>query len=893
MARGSDIDFAKLGLIFNFTKKEDIYAAIREVALLKELGINKRLAHVMYERRFLTVEQIQSILWVLLKVGRIRRFPARIVYEFSQEEDKKFLAQVKTPFNEILAQVDLNLSKSGAKKEEKKQFPLEALIFCQDIQKKLKQKNFDRSLLSILSARGYLTEEYRNLIPDIQEKKTIISSPKHVKEEGFGDRCEVFLFNALLTIKGIDVSSEKKSEAFSLWEKIHGKMDIRYGEVLYYLGCSNKNDLNQVGIVLRELTGINQTPRLEFLDQKASSYALKHEKYKENYPEIFTLAEELSNMGFQKLGVGNVLLHQELLDTEEFKQEKQADTRANITQKEFQEATQFLRKSEKRKLVRSFIPFSFRDLEKEFEKLYLEERLAARKYRPKHAGSIVEEWAQTEILSFKEMESTESTPLPRDAKPHHRVQVKSPLLKPEDAGGEGTDYIHLPLEGAEEIISEPTEYISIEGAGSEKLKFLSERVEDTMIERGSVKLLLWTTFVMAMGISIVMPNLKILLGNTDKLPIYSGLSIFIMCVPGILLSSYFGKMADRGKVHVLISVGLFIHGIGTWLLVYGLDIYTHLLIRVFQAVGLTAISIGLEFCIGRWFGVAERGRMLGLFAVFGGLGSTCGYLLCPIFEGLESTFSFIEPDKVGFTLASFLSMVLCLVTIFYAHGAKVSAVIDEDAEEEEFDWENSPIPKIPLFAVALYGIVEMGLLVVFLPTFNQKISNLPVTEDTLVLWLGLGSLVSGYVFGRLSDKIGPLPILRVLTFLAIVSLFLVPHNMTNISTIQLIFFFIGISIGAIHPLGFSWVLEVMDDERHFGAAAGAFTLFLNLGAMFGCIFCGVAFYFLDLSYFFLLLTLIFIAYFYFLLLVPLNANNDDAMVGGLLRFLNTSGSDHL
>ena len=46
MARSRDIEFARMALIFDFVKRDQVYEAIRELALLQELEINKNIDHI-------------------------------------------------------------------------------------------------------------------------------------------------------------------------------------------------------------------------------------------------------------------------------------------------------------------------------------------------------------------------------------------------------------------------------------------------------------------------------------------------------------------------------------------------------------------------------------------------------------------------------------------------------------------------------------------------------------------------------------------------------------------------------------------------------------------------------------------------------------------------------
>ena len=42
------------------------------------------------------------------------------------------------------------------------------------------------------------------------------------------------------------------------------------------------------------------------------------------------------------------------------------------------------------------------------------------------------------------------------------------------------------------------------------------------------------------------------------------------------------------------------------------NLYLHLVVKFVQAIGLVAAGVATEFFVSRWYGIGERGKMLGI-----------------------------------------------------------------------------------------------------------------------------------------------------------------------------------------------------------------------------------------------------------------------------------------
>lgn len=881
MSRGSDIDFAKFSLLFGFAQKEEICSAIREVALLQELGINKRLPHIMYERKMLSAEQIQAIFWGLYYSKRIHRYPTRIVYEFTQEDDQIFTQKASVPINDLIDEI-------RKKDKQESTFPQEFLIYCQDIQNTLAKKGFHRSLLSILNTKGYLTAPYKNFIPDIESKRVILSSPRQVKEAHFRRKCEQVLYAALAK-KKFKLKDEEALHALDVWNQtLKFGIDFKYSEILFFLGYAKRTEVHSVGMVLEYITAINQNPNVKFIDSRARLFSIQNPEYETKYPKEYELAEKLRKLGLVKIDGSNILLYKKIIDHDDLPSDQSTASidlafvsgtdRGLFTHQKLLSIGMKSEKERRKNLFRSMFPYSLSNLGREFEQVYVDERVAIRKSPVHEADEIVQEWAQTQILSLQdETYQTEVVPLPSEPPTSKRRPVEPEIEK--------TEYISLPQQG-DQAPGAQTEYFSLAQATNE-LKILSAKIEQNVAEIRSTKLLFWTIFCLYAGAAVILSELdKIFVGETDNLPLFSGLSTFIMCFPAIIWGSYMGKLADRGSAHRLILGGFIVHLSCMPFLPFCSNIYAHLAVKFVQAIGLVAAGIGTEFCVSRWYGIGERGKMLGIASITATAAAAIGFILPAFFEGIQ--IPGVSDRLAPVFTASILWMVVSFITLPFSYKyIRLGAATTEDSEEE-LPAEKLAVSRVPLFASMIYGIFQMGVFIVFLPTFEQKMGDNPspyLSEDYLASVLALGAVISSYVFGSISDRIGPLKILRSLTLLAIVCCILLPYYI-RLEYALLIFFVLGLVEGGLHPLGFSWLLETIDDEQYYGAATGAYTLYNSAGAMFGCLFCGIIFKYASISTFFLVLTIIFIIYLYLLLISRTReAPFAKRQVRGVLRLL--------
>lgn len=923
MARNSDIEFGKLALVLGFTNKENVYAGIRETALLQELGIQKRLSHIMYERNYLTPVQIQSILWALYRRRQIQRFPARVVYEFTAQDDSEFLGKVAMPLDQTLA----TWKSSGEfrkalpeQTQEKKPFPQDVLIYCMELQKQLKQKGFPRTLLSILNAKGYLQDEYRDLVPDIRQKKKILSSPIQAKSPLLRRLWETVLFSAWAVHKN-KLTEEQVEIARKIWGQLleQFKLPLKFSEVMGYLGYMGKGDLTKLGVFVAEFANLDQIPRFHMFDLTEEERSFIHShlrqqaKYQKVYRNCLGFAEQIREIGLT-IPPEELLIHKQYITRAGLQEARQKIDKTTgafelMSTAEYKMAQDLslrfagkkhisFSKRQQKELATKMIPFSLESLEKEFESQYLEEKKAARERRPEQdIQNIIEELSHTQLMAFQEIafSPTEDSPLKGS---QIRAHWKPPKTAQDMTAKEHTEYISLdseqetPPDGAAALPPqsqemEQTGYIAIDASASEIKQLSHDIVKNLETQRFSATMLI-SLFIVAAGVAIIESRFKEIFGShipAKTLALYTGGSMFMVFIPSLFIGDWLGRQSDRGHVHRLYLYGFLIFALSLLVLPLCRDIYSHCATRFVQGIGLAAIFVAAEYCIGRWYGPLERGQTMGLAMMIFSTGFCLGFLLPNMFEPIA---------RVSGISALFLGSVFwCIVVLLlipWTYRIHLPPPVGEDIEEETGE---EMLSKRPLIAAAIYGITEMGLFAVFFPAYPEVVplgGEEGIDAHVLVLVISIGVFVSSYFLGWLSDRMGAVPVLTFLALVAVASFCILPFS--NKSLTHVLCFALGVVIGGLAPLGFSWLLEVTDNERYIGAASGAFSKYQGAGSMFGCIVCAMTLFFVGVLGFLFSLSLIFIVYFYLLVTSvqpERNAIGEPRRLRGLLSLLEPRG----
>ena len=334
------------------------------------------------------------------------------------------------------------------------------------------------------------------------------------------------------------------------------------------------------------------------------------------------------------------------------------------------------------------------------------------------------------------------------------------------------------------------------------------------------------------GQGIVSPKLPQLIHGTESLTLISGLSGTLFYL-GIFISTFFyGRMADRGKFHLLMTWGLLCYVVSLVGLAFSRSPASLLLVRLFEGLALSALFTAADFALGRLSPILERARWLSFYGIALSLGLMLGPLLCLASSRAPRYFpispGFAAEILLPFGLVSGAALILAAV----APRFRIAAVRGALAKPAS--------PNRGALAVgAAYGGMEAAIVAVFPILAMGTLNVLP--EYCLLTMIGFAGTTS-FFWGWAADYFGPKRIAHVLLTILVLgpltlfsATFLAAPTFIAYSSSALF----GLLAGGLYPVGFAWLLESYQ-ELEYGFASGSFTRAYSLGSLIGPTLAGVA-----------------------------------------------------
>ena len=321
-----------------------------------------------------------------------------------------------------------------------------------------------------------------------------------------------------------------------------------------------------------------------------------------------------------------------------------------------------------------------------------------------------------------------------------------------------------------------------------------------------------------MGQGVVAPNLSMLLKNSKVALADSGIGAGLLYL-GIFLSTYlYGKMADRGKVHLLFAAGLLVYSITLFLLgIAGGSSAAFFLIRFVEGLAISAVFVAGDFVLGRLSKEHERARWLSYY----GVALSIGLLVGPALSLFAAKiFNHRSP-------AITLGLVAGGAVLLAGASFRVRVESLRDVDSSSIKW-----PTGPLVSGASYGFMEAGVVAVF-PILAA--TDLSVTPEYCLIAIIISAALSSIVFGELAERVDSSVLVRLLLLgmsAGFLALTLILHRVSPVTWAYSAGAFIGILAGGLYPLGFDWLLKRVPASE-YGNASGAFARAYGLGSLLG------------------------------------------------------------
>ncbi|MHC1783860.1 MAG: nitrate/nitrite transporter [Anaerolineaceae bacterium] len=322
----------------------------------------------------------------------------------------------------------------------------------------------------------------------------------------------------------------------------------------------------------------------------------------------------------------------------------------------------------------------------------------------------------------------------------------------------------------------------------------------------------------------------------------AGLLMSIFAITGLVLALPAGIILHRWGLRAtgLLAVGVMAGG--AVLGAIAGDIFSLLLSRLVEGVGMGLIAVVGPAVITLWFPPRKRGLPMGIWATWVPLGSLIIYNLAPLVNNLAG-WKMVWWMTAGFTLLIFI-----LFWLFFRLPGEENKGVGEGKEEEKDSQlvsfrEALSSREIWLLALSFgcYNFVVIGVIATYYPTFLKTVQNFSLVEASYVTSIKMAvCIILAPLIGWFLDKIGSPKKTIMAAFFSLVFVMLFTFNLTGwqVSALMVV---LGLIAAAIAPATFSSVPVVTRPGRPIGITIAVLMIGQNLGQLLGpLVFGGLA-----------------------------------------------------
>jgi len=316
-----------------------------------------------------------------------------------------------------------------------------------------------------------------------------------------------------------------------------------------------------------------------------------------------------------------------------------------------------------------------------------------------------------------------------------------------------------------------------------------------------------------------LPNYLTSLGGAD----YKGLIIALFTLMAGLSRPFSGKLTDHiGRIPVMIFgtlvcvvCSLFypvVSGVGAFLLLR----FFHGFSTGFKPTATTAFVADIS-------PIHRRGEAMGMLGISMNLGAS---ISPPIGSWVAIHYSL----NAMFYLSSFMALISILILLnlkeTLEQPQKFTIATLKLKKDEWIDWKAIPPSIVILLAYFSYGII-----LTITPDQSEFVGM--SNKGFFFTSITLASMASRVFAGKISDRLGRIPVLKVGSFFIAASLmvFAIAETPTMVLIASAC---LGFSSGIVAPAAFAWTVDRAKDEERGKALATAY-IFLEIGIGMGAI----------------------------------------------------------
>jgi len=319
-----------------------------------------------------------------------------------------------------------------------------------------------------------------------------------------------------------------------------------------------------------------------------------------------------------------------------------------------------------------------------------------------------------------------------------------------------------------------------------------------------------------------LPSFLTQLGGAD----YKGLIISLFTVTAMLSRPFSGKLSDKiGRVPVMMF-GAVVCVVCSLFYPLLTTINTFFLLRLVHGFSTGFTPTGQAAYLSDIIPSHRRGEAMGYLGTASGLGMACG----PAIGGLVS-------NQFGLSIVFYLSSFFALLSVIILWGTHETL-----KDKKRFSVSMLKIQRKDLFEPLVWEpCLVMGLATYAYGTMFTLLPDLGVymgiqNKGLLFTWFTIASLVVRLMGGKVSDRFGRVPVLRVSVFFIVVAMIIIGLAKDQWWVIAGIVLY-GFAHGTTSPALLAWATD-LSDEHHKGRGVASLYIFMELGIGMGAFLSG-------------------------------------------------------
>ncbi len=311
---------------------------------------------------------------------------------------------------------------------------------------------------------------------------------------------------------------------------------------------------------------------------------------------------------------------------------------------------------------------------------------------------------------------------------------------------------------------------------------------------------------------------------------YKGLIISLFTLSAALSRPFSGKLADTiGRIPVMVFGAGVCFVIGFLYPMMG-TVVGFFILRFFHGFSTGFKPTGTSAYVADIVPFNRRGEAMGLLGVFGSLGIALG----PAVGGwVASSYSM---DALFYT-SSFSAILSVLILL----GMKETVAVKHPFKPSllKISWHEVFEPRVLAPSIVmLLSAYSFGVVLTIIPDFSD---HLGMSENKGIFFLSFtgASILVRVIAGKVSDRYGRVPVLKVSTILVMLSMWYVGTTAT-FTAFMFSGAFLGIAAGMNSPTIFAWTID-LSHPMHRGRAMATMYIAMEMGIGIGALLSSMLF----------------------------------------------------